>query len=55
MTDSDIAPGADESGDGTLGMESSITRRDFLGATLLASGAQLLHPFFARPTSRPTT
>jgi spermidine dehydrogenase len=27
-----------------LGMDSSITRRDFLGATLLASGAQLLHP-----------
>ena len=27
-----------------LGMNSSITRRDFLGATLLASGAQLLHP-----------
>ena len=28
-----------------LGMDSPITRRDFLGATLLASGAQLLHPF----------
>src|SRR5258705_1021290 len=27
------------------GMDSPITRRDFLGATLLASGAQLLHPF----------
>ncbi len=26
-------------------MHSSITRRDFLGATLLASGAQLLQPF----------
>src|ERR1700747_547206 len=26
-------------------MQSSFTRRDFLGATLLASGAQLLHPF----------
>ena len=45
MTDSDIAPSADESGDAPLGMDSSITRRDFLGATLLASGAQLLHPF----------
>src|SRR6267378_1023396 len=32
-------------GDSALGMDSSITRRDFLGATLLASGAQLLHPF----------
>jgi spermidine dehydrogenase len=30
--------------DRALGMESSITRRDFLGSTLLASGAQLLHP-----------
>jgi len=29
----------------SLGMDSSITRRDFLGATLLASGAQLLSPF----------
>ena len=30
----------------SLGMDySSITRRDFLGTTLLASGAQLLHPF----------
>jgi len=28
-----------------VGMDSPITRRDFLGATLLASGAQLLHPF----------
>jgi spermidine dehydrogenase len=45
MTDSDIAPSADESGDAPLGMDSSITRRDFLGATLLASGAQLLLPF----------
>jgi spermidine dehydrogenase len=26
-------------------MEQPITRRDFLGSTLLASGAQLLHPF----------
>src|SRR5258708_19923745 len=31
--------------DAALGMQSLITRRDFLGATLLASGAQLLHPF----------
>jgi spermidine dehydrogenase len=45
MTDSDIAPSAHESGDAPLGMDSSITRRDFLGATLLASGVQLLHPF----------
>src|SRR5882724_2571526 len=29
----------------SLGMDTSITRRDFLGATLLASGAQLLNPF----------
>ncbi|HXW93803.1 MAG TPA: NAD(P)-binding protein, partial [Terriglobales bacterium] len=29
-------------GDHALGMDSSITRRDFLGATLLASGAALL-------------
>ncbi len=45
MTDSDISPSADESGDAPLGMDSSITRRDFLGATLLASGLRLLHPF----------
>ncbi len=32
-------------GDKSLGMDSSISRRDFLGATLLASGAQLLNPF----------
>lgn len=31
--------------DKPLGMDSSITRRDFLGAALLASGAQLLNPF----------
>lgn len=31
-------------GDRTLGMDTSITRRDFLGSTLLASGAQLLEP-----------
>src|SRR5215467_2511830 len=29
--------------DRALGMECSITRRDFLGATLLAAGAQLLN------------
>ena len=29
-------------GDSTLGMDASITRRDFLGSTLLASGAVLL-------------
>jgi spermidine dehydrogenase len=38
-------PSDDKFGDASLGMHSSITRRDFLGATLLASGAQLLHPF----------
>jgi spermidine dehydrogenase len=32
-------------GDKSLGMDSPITRRDFLGATLLASGAQLLSAF----------
>ena len=31
--------------DKSLGMDSSISRRDFLGATLLASGAQLLSAF----------
>jgi len=31
-------------GDAALGMEQQITRRDFLGATLLASGAELLAP-----------
>jgi len=30
--------------DSSLGMDTSITRRDFLGSTLLASGAALLHP-----------
>src|SRR5580704_5218878 len=30
------------SGDRAIGMDASITRRDFLGATLLASGASLL-------------
>jgi spermidine dehydrogenase len=45
MIDPDINPSEDKSGDAPLGMDSSITRRDFLGATLLASGAQLLHPF----------
>jgi spermidine dehydrogenase len=33
-----------KTGDKTLGMESSITRRDFLGATLLAAGSELLQP-----------
>jgi spermidine dehydrogenase len=32
-------------GDSSLGMDQPITRRDFLGSTLLASGAQLLSPF----------
>ena len=31
------------SGDRAIGMDASITRRDFLGATLLASGASLLN------------
>jgi len=31
-------------GNVSLGMDRSITRRDFLGSTLLASGAQLLEP-----------
>ena len=31
--------------DSALGMDQSITRRDFLGSTLLASGAKLLEPF----------
>ena len=31
-------------GDTSLGMDSPITRRDFLGSTLLASGAMLLGP-----------
>ena len=39
MTDSSRKPA-----NASLGMDSSITRRDFLGATLLASGAQLLNP-----------
>ena len=39
MTDSSRKPA-----NPSLGMDSSITRRDFLGATLLASGAQLLNP-----------
>jgi spermidine dehydrogenase len=33
-----------KSGNVSLGMDRSITRRDFLGSTLLASGAQLLQP-----------
>src|SRR5262245_35760689 len=31
--------------DSTLGMDQAITRRDFLGSTLLASGAQLIESF----------
>jgi spermidine dehydrogenase len=31
--------------DSALGMDQAITRRDFLGSTLLASGAQLIEPF----------
>jgi spermidine dehydrogenase len=34
----------DQPGDASLGLEQHITRRDFLGSTLLASGAQLLAP-----------
>lgn len=37
-------PGKSERGEHSLGMNAEITRRDFLGATLLASGAQLLQP-----------
>jgi spermidine dehydrogenase len=48
MLDTEVNPSEDKtgekSGDARLGMHSSITRRDFLGATLLASGAQLLRP-----------
>ena len=33
-----------ESGDRTVGMDRDITRRDFLNATLLASGGLLLNP-----------
>ena len=40
MTDNSRKPG-----DSSLGMDQSITRRDFLGSTLLASGVQLLQPF----------
>src|SRR6516225_2687746 len=36
--------GTDQPGDASLGLEQHITRRDFLGSTLLASGAQLLAP-----------
>jgi len=32
-----------DSGDRGIGMDASITRRDFLGSTLLASGASLLN------------
>src|SRR6185295_10584024 len=40
MTDNARRPG-----DRALGIDQPITRRDFLGSTLLASGAQLLEPF----------
>ena len=36
--------GTDQPGDVSLGLDQHITRRDFLGSTLLASGAQLLAP-----------
>jgi spermidine dehydrogenase len=39
MTDKDKT----QQGDSALGMDTSITRRDFLGSTLLASGASLLN------------
>lgn len=35
----------DEHGDEALGMITAVTRRDFLGSTLLASGAMLLEGF----------
>jgi len=37
-----MANGSQQSGDEQLGMQEPITRRDFLGSTLLASGALLL-------------
>lgn len=40
MTDSKRKPA-----DSALGMDEAMTRRDFLGSTLLASGAQLIEPF----------
>jgi hypothetical protein len=33
---------AQQPGDAALGMHTAITRRDFLGSTLLASGALLM-------------
>jgi spermidine dehydrogenase len=45
MIDPDVKLSEDKPGDAPLGMHSSVTRRDFLGAMLLASGAQLLRPF----------
>src|SRR5262245_50033197 len=36
---------ASKAADRALGNDQRITRRDFLGSTLLASGAQLLEPF----------
>ena len=40
-----MADRANKRSDKSLGVDAPITRRDFLGATLLASGAQLLNPF----------
>jgi spermidine dehydrogenase len=37
-------PSNNQPNDKTLGMDARISRRDFLNATLLASGAALLHP-----------
>jgi len=37
-------PKSPSTGDAALGMNTPITRRDFLGSTLLASGAILLGP-----------
>ena len=39
-----MSPNTSKPGDASLGLEQHITRRDFLGATLLASGAELLAP-----------
>jgi spermidine dehydrogenase len=39
-----LKSGAESHGDKTLGMQSNITRRDFLNASLLASGGVLLNP-----------
>jgi spermidine dehydrogenase len=39
-----VSPADNSRGEGTLGLDRDITRRDFLNATLLASGAVLLGP-----------